>query len=109
MLDIKGIAYEDARVLAGNQRIQLRLAGFRHGTVPALKLDGRKLQGSTRISRELEALRPDPPLFPADPESRRRVEEAERWGDEQFQDVPRRILRFGLRSAVQLREWFARF
>jgi hypothetical protein len=33
-------------------------------TVPALELDGRKVQGTLEISRALDELRPDPPLFP---------------------------------------------
>ena len=34
-----------------------------------MKIDGRKVQGSRAIARELERLRPEPALFPADPES----------------------------------------
>jgi glutathione S-transferase len=80
MLDLKGIDYELVDVLAGTQRMHLRLAGFRHGAVPALKIDGHRVQGSLRISRALDKLRPEPALFPADPERRRAVEDAERWG-----------------------------
>jgi hypothetical protein len=43
MLDLKGIDYELATVLPGTQRIHLRLVGFRGGTVPALKLDRRRI------------------------------------------------------------------
>ena len=66
MLELKGIEYELATVLPGTQRMHLRLVGFRGGTVPALKLDGRRVQGSRAIARALEAARPDPPLFPTD-------------------------------------------
>jgi glutathione S-transferase len=107
MLDLKGIDYELVHVLPGSQRIRLRLAGFRGGTVPALKLDGRRIQGSTRIARELEAIRPDPPLYPGEPAARAQVEEAERWGDTQFQSVPRRIFRWALVKDVGLRRWLA--
>jgi glutathione S-transferase len=62
--------------------------------VPGIKIDGRRLQESRAISRALDELKPDPPLFPADPEKRLQVEEAERWGDEVLQDVPRRIVRW---------------
>ena len=72
----------------------LRTRGFRGGTVPAIKINGRKLQQSRAISRALEELKPEPPLFPADPQRRLAVEEAERWGDEVLQDVPRRIVRW---------------
>ena len=60
--------------------------------MPALRLDGTRLQGTRTISRALDALVPSPPLFPSDPERRRAVEEAEAWGDEVFQPVPRRIV-----------------
>jgi glutathione S-transferase len=52
------------------------------------------VQGSVLISRELEELKAEPPLFPSDSEKRVAVEEAERWGDEVLQDVPRRIVRW---------------
>jgi glutathione S-transferase len=42
------------------------------------------------IGRELDRIQPDPPLYPADPELRSKVEEAEAWGDE-FQQKPRRF------------------
>jgi glutathione S-transferase len=107
MLELKDIDFRTVNVLAGSQRIHLRLAGFRHGTVPALRLDGRRIQGSRRISRALDELQPEPPLFPSDPDLRRRVEEAERWGDEEFQLVPRMSLRWALVRDRALREWLA--
>jgi glutathione S-transferase len=107
MLERKGVAYELATVLPGTQRVHLRLVGFRGGTVPALKLDGRRIQGTRRIARALEQLRPDPPLFPAEAEARARAEEAERWGDEELQMVPRRILRWGLTQHASLRTWIS--
>jgi glutathione S-transferase len=64
---------------------------FPGSTVPALILDGRRIQGSRTIAHELDALVPEPPLFPADPAERERVEEAERWGDEVLQGVARRL------------------
>jgi glutathione S-transferase len=107
MLDLKGIEHELATVLPGTQRVHLRLVGFRGGTVPALKLDGRRIQGSRSIARALEQLRPEPPLFPAEPQMRARVEEAERWGEQVLQPVPRRILRWGLVHDLTLRRWLA--
>ena len=68
-----------------------RLLRFPGDRVPAMKVDGRKVQGSRAVSRELDALRPEPSLFPADPDRRAQVEEAERWGDEYFQEIPRKI------------------
>jgi glutathione S-transferase len=94
MLDSKGLEHKDVWLLPGLHPALLRTRGFRGGTVPAIKIDGRRLQESRAISRALDELKPDPPLFPADPEKRLEVEEAERWGDEVLQDVPRRIVRW---------------
>jgi glutathione S-transferase len=65
--------------------------GFSGTRVPAVKLDGRRVQGTRPLARALDELRPDPALFPTDPELRRKVEEAERWGDEVLQEIPRRL------------------
>jgi glutathione S-transferase len=65
---------------------------FGERTVPALRIDGEKIQGSRAIMRRLDALVPEPPLFPSDPAARARVEEAERWGDEVFQPVARQLI-----------------
>jgi glutathione S-transferase len=108
MLDLKGVEYEVVEVVPLNQRIHLRLAGFRGGTVPALKLDGQRVQGSRQIARLLDEHWPEPPLFPADPALRIRVEEAERWGEEQLQPIPRRLFRYGFARNPQLRQWIVR-
>jgi glutathione S-transferase len=94
MLESKGLDYKPIWLLPGLHPALLRTRGFRGGTVPAIKIDGRKVQESRAISRALDELEPQPPLFPADPEKRLEVEEAERWGDEVLQDVPRRIVRW---------------
>jgi glutathione S-transferase len=93
-LEAKGLTYKPIWLLPGLHPVLLRTRGFRGATVPAIKLDGRRVQGSRAISRALEELQPEPPLFPGDPEKRLEVEEAERWGDEVLQDVPRRIIRW---------------
>jgi glutathione S-transferase len=105
MLDHKGIEYDLVNVMPGSQPIVLRLAGFRGRTVPALKLDGRKVQGSLAISRALDDLQPDPPLFP--PGRRHDVEEAEAWGERELQPLPRRFFRYGVAHVPGLRQWFA--
>jgi glutathione S-transferase len=94
MLERKGLDHKTVWLLPGLHPALLRTRGFRGATVPAIKIDGRKLQQSRAISRALEEIKPEPPLFPADPERRLAVEEAERWGDEVLQDVPRRIVRW---------------
>jgi glutathione S-transferase len=94
MLEYKGIDHKVIWLLPGMWPALLRTRGFRGGTVPAMKIDGRRLQGSRAISRALEEIKPEPQLFPSDPAQRLAVEEAERWGDEILQDVPRRIIRW---------------
>src|SRR4051812_21498394 len=105
MLEYKGIEYELVSLVAGSQPVRLRLLGFRGRTVPALKVDGRRFQGSTEISRALEELKPDPPLFPAD--RRAEVEEAERWGERELQPLPRRFFRWGVAHRVHFARWLA--
>ena len=57
--------------------------------MPAIVIDGRKVQLSRTIAQELDRLAPEPPLFPADPEQRDAVLEAERFGDEELQSTVR--------------------
>ena len=116
MLDHKGIDYERVELPTALHPFFLRLRGFagnpapfrklggqprsarrmlavadRFGTVPALLADGQRVKTNREIARFLDRLRPDPPLFPADPDHRHTVEEAERWGDEVFQMAARRM------------------
>ncbi len=107
MLERKGIEHEVVDLLPGMHPLLLRARGFRAGTVPAIKLDEAKVQGSLRISRFLERVREQPPLFPAEPEARRAVEEAEAWGESELQPIPRRIFRWGTVGQPELRRWLA--
>jgi len=91
MLDYKGIEYRRIDFAPAVHKVALRLVGFRGGTVPALRVDGRRIQGSRAIPRVLDELRPDPPLFPRDADRRAAVEGAEEWGDEILQPVARRL------------------
>jgi glutathione S-transferase len=97
MLEHKGIDYKRTDLLPVISKVALRAVGFPGVTVPALKIDGDKVQGSRQITRELERLRPEPPLFPTDPEKRAAVEEAERFGDEELQHPIRQILWWGIK------------
>jgi glutathione S-transferase len=103
MLRYKGIEHEIVDIPPGGQRLLMRAHGFRGGTVPALKIDGRKVQGSLEVSRALDDLKPDPPLFPADTQRRAAVEEAERWGEEILQPPPRNIFRWAVNHDRGLR------
>jgi len=90
MLEHKQIEYKRVHVLVGPHAFSMLGRGFQMMNVPALKVDGRRVQGSRQISRALDELAPQPPLFPTDPQLRRAVMDAERWGEE-FQDAVRRI------------------
>ncbi len=62
-------------------------------TVPGMRIDGERLVGSRAIMRRLDEIAPEPPLLPPPGDAAyARVLEAERWGDEVLQSVPRRLL-----------------
>jgi glutathione S-transferase len=106
MLEHKGLPYQRRDLITAMHIPIVKALGFPGRTVPALNADGRKLQGTRAISRFLDELKPEPPLFPADPEQRRAVEDAERWGDEQLQSVPRRLAWYALgRDRSSIREF----
>jgi glutathione S-transferase len=90
MLERKGIPYKRVDLIPVISKGILRALRFPGVTVPALKLNGNRIQGSLEIARELDRVQPEPALFPTDPEHRAKVEEAEAWGDE-FQQKPRRL------------------
>ena len=91
LLEHKGLPYETVTIPSGTQRL-LPAFGFPADTVPALVFDcGRKVQGNTALSRALDVLQPEPPLFPAGARLRREVERAEAWGDEVFQPAAKRL------------------
>jgi glutathione S-transferase len=91
MLEHKGLEHSAVHMLVGPHAFSLLGRGFTTMHVPALKIDGRRVQGSRWIARALDELVPEPPLFPADPELRREVVAAERWG-EGLQDAARRLV-----------------
>jgi glutathione S-transferase len=117
LLEHKGIPYRRVNLLPGTHSAAVRILGFpaiasrtdqlgegRHrsisladrlGTVPALRFDGERVQTNREIARFLERVKPEPPLFPGDPERRRAVEDAELWGDEELQMSARRIVLAG--------------
>ncbi len=66
-----------------------RLYGAGRTTVPGMLVDGEPVHGSRAILARLEELAPDPPLYP-EPITHT-VREAERWGDEELQDLGRRL------------------
>ena len=97
MLERKGFPYKRVDLMPVVAKGVLRAARFPRATVPAATLDGRRVQGTRQIADALDELRPEPPLFPSEPEARRAVEAAERWGDETLQSVARRLSWWALR------------
>jgi glutathione S-transferase len=91
MLEHKGIPYRTVTLPSGFHAGLVRMRGFPGKTVPALRLDGERVQTNPKIARFLDHLQPEPRLFPADPERREQVEAAERWADEVFQMAARRL------------------
>ena len=98
MLEHKGIPYKRTDLLPVVSWVVLKALRFPGVRVPAIKIDGRRVQGSREITRELERIAPEPPLFPTDPDHRSAVEEAERFGDEKLQNTIRQILLWSLRK-----------
>lgn len=92
MLERKGIEFTRIDLVPFLSRVIVR-RGMRlpENTVPVMVVGGRRVQGSRDIARELDRLRPKPPLFPSDPEKRLAVEEAERWGEEELQHPVRQL------------------
>jgi glutathione S-transferase len=89
---MKGIDFERVDLLP---MTQLLVGPLRYGgnTVPGLRLNGERLVGSRAIMRRLDQLVPEPALLPpAGEPSYAQVLEAERWGDEVLQSVPRRLI-----------------
>lgn len=114
LLRHKGVPFRVVTLPSGMHPMLLRFAGFdghnepfrevngetlasvamidKLGTVPALLMDGDRVQTNIAIARYLDRVRPERPLFPADLDERREVEEAEKWGDDVLQMVARRIV-----------------
>lgn len=88
--------------------VPLQWLRFRRRTVPALVLgSGETLVGSRAIVHRLDQLVPEPPLLPADPSLRERVEAAERWGDEVLQPAARRLFWVGIMRAPRAIDAYA--
>ena len=90
-LDFKGVAHERRALVAGlHPRKARQLTG--EPTTPVLELDGETIGDSTRIIAALEDRHPDPPLYPADADERRRALELEDVFDEELGPYCRRLV-----------------
>lgn len=103
MLEHKGIEHRVVTIVNGLHRPLLKAMGFRRGTVPALRLGDRKVEGTLEISRALDEMVAEPPLQPKEPQRRLRLEEVERWGEAELQPVPRRLFRWALNRHRRIR------
>jgi glutathione S-transferase len=91
MIEHKGADYRFVKLIPAVHAPSMLLMGFPTMGVPAIKVDGRKVQGTRWIARALDEIYPDGPrLFPLDPVQRRKVQQAERWGED-LQNAVRRI------------------
>jgi glutathione S-transferase len=91
-LQLKAISYDRISLLPLTQ-ILVGPLSYGGPTCPGMRLEDERLVGSRPIMRRLDSLVEEPSLLPSpeDP-SYSRVLEAERWGDETFQGVPRRLV-----------------
>jgi glutathione S-transferase len=86
-LDYKGLEYERVDFKPGEHVEKMQaIYGEGNSTVPGLLVDGEPVHGSREILARLEAIAPEPTLYPSE-----EVREAERWGDEELQDLGRRL------------------
>lgn len=86
-LKLKGLEYERIDFQPGPHVEEMTgIYGEGKATVPGMLVDGEPVHGSRPILAKLEELVPDPPLYPTEA-----VAEAERWGDEELQDLGRRM------------------
>jgi glutathione S-transferase len=90
LLEHKGLEYKFVKLPPAAHALMMLMMGFDTMGVPAVRVEGVRMQGTRWIARGLDELYPDKPLFPADLEARRAVEDAERWGEE-LQNATRRI------------------
>jgi len=91
MLEHKGLEYDFVKLPPAVHAPTMLMLGFPTMGVPAIKVGDVRVQGTRWIARALDELYPDRPLlFPPDPAARRKVEQAERWGEE-LQNSVRRI------------------
>ncbi len=89
-LRIKGLEFERVDLQPGTHNAEMEsIYGEGNRTVPGLLVGDQPVHGSRAILERLEQLAPEPSLYPG--ELAEAVREAERWGDEELQDLGRRL------------------
>jgi glutathione S-transferase len=102
-LDHKRVQHERHAPIGGYHiAVALFLTKGRHYTFPVIELDGRRIGDSTASIAALEQRHPDPPLYPHDPDERRRALALEDYFDERFGPAIRRFAFHALRSDPEL-------
>jgi glutathione S-transferase len=106
-LRLKGIAFDRVDLLPLSQML---IGPLRYGaqTVPGMRIGKERIHGSTKIMRRLDELVAEPRLIPLpDDPLHGPVLEAEKWGDEVFQPVPRHIIDVGFLRRPDAMEGYA--
>lgn len=84
-LDHKGVTHRRKAPLPGSHMVfALALTRGQQKTFPIIQIDGRNVGDSTAVLAAIEQRYPEPPLYPADPEQRRRALELEEFFDEEL-------------------------
>ena len=89
MLRYKGVEFSRFDLPNMTHKAILPLMRYRGSTVPVMTIDGKRVSGTMKIARALEALVPEPPLFGDES-----VESAEAWADSVLQDGVRQMARW---------------
>jgi glutathione S-transferase len=108
-LEQAAVEFKAHDLFPGLHGVIVRSKGFARWTVPALEIDGRQVQGTLAIARELDGIAPDIGLFPRDPEQRREIEAAERLGHNELQPIARRVFRWAGAQDNAVRAWMAQY
>jgi glutathione S-transferase len=107
-LEYKGVEHERRAPLPGaHMPLALWLTRGRQITLPIMRIDGQTIGDSTAIIAALEERFPEPPLYPADPDERRRALELEDWFDEELGPCIRRYGFYELRCDRELSDELA--
>lgn len=86
-LDLKGLQYERVEFVPGTHvEKMVSIYGEGNHTVPGMLVDGEPVHGSRAIFARLDELVPQPALYPSEA-----VREADLWGDQELQDLGRRL------------------
>jgi glutathione S-transferase len=104
-LDYKGVPHRrKAPIPIAHIAWAAAMTRGRGKTFPILKMNGDTIHDSTKIIERLERDYPEPPLYPSDPEDRRRVLELEEFFDE---ELGPHIRRFAFAEVTRDPEAFA--